>query len=62
MEHIRIYPDFKCFDTKTTYSAHWIAHKGLSEAIDHYLERERQAVEHEAAYLEKRTPFKKDPS
>ena len=46
----------------TTYSAHWIAHKGLREAIDHYLERERQAVEHEAAYLEKRTPFKKDPS
>lgn len=46
----------------TTHSAHWIAHKGLRQAIDHYLERERQAVEHEAAYLEKRTPFKKDPS
>ncbi|MEE2930486.1 MAG: GNAT family N-acetyltransferase [Pseudomonadota bacterium] len=46
----------------TTYSAHWIAHKGLREAIDHYLERERQAVEHESAYLEKRTPFKKDPT
>ena len=46
----------------TTYSAHWIAHKGLREAIDHYLERERQAVEHESQYLQKRTPFKKDPS
>ncbi|MFN3211647.1 MAG: GNAT family N-acetyltransferase [Henriciella sp.] len=46
----------------TTHSAHWIAHKGLREAIDHYLERERQAVEHESAYLEKRTPFKKDPT
>ena len=46
----------------TTYSAHWIAHKGLREAIDHYLERERQAVEHESAYLQKRTPFKKDPT
>ena len=44
----------------TTYSAHWIAHKGLREAIDHYLERERSAVEHEAQYLKKRTPFKKD--
>ena len=44
----------------TTHSAHWIAHKGLREAIDHYLERERQAVEHESAYLEKRTPFRKD--
>ena len=46
----------------TTYSAHWIAHKGLREAIDHYLERERQAVEHESTYLQKRTPFKKDPT
>ncbi|MEL6724525.1 MAG: GNAT family N-acetyltransferase [Pseudomonadota bacterium] len=44
----------------TTYSAHWIAHKGLREAIDHYLERERQAVEHESAYLQKRAPFRKD--
>lgn len=44
----------------TTYSAHWIAHKGLREAIDDYLSRERQAVEHENAYLTKRTPFKKD--
>lgn len=44
----------------TTHSAHWIAHKGLREAIDHYLERERSAVEHEAKYLMKRTPFKKD--
>ena len=45
-----------------TYSAHWIAHKGLREAIDDYLARERQAVEHENAYLTKRTPFKKDNS
>lgn len=44
----------------TTYSAHWIAHQGLREAIDHYLERERSAVEHEAEYLKKRTPFRKD--
>ncbi len=44
----------------TTRSAHWIAHKGLREAIDHYLERERSAVEHESAFLQKRTPFKKD--
>lgn len=46
----------------TTYSAHWIAHQGLREAIDHYLERERSAVEHEAEYLMKRTPFRKDPT
>lgn len=44
----------------TTYSAHWIAHKGLRNAIDQYLERERDAVEHESKYLQKRTPFRKD--
>ncbi len=44
----------------TTHSAHWIAHKGLREAIGDYLERERSAVEHESEYLMKRTPFKKD--
>lgn len=44
----------------TTTSAHWIAHKGLRDAIDDYLARERQAVAHESAYLTKRTPFKKD--
>lgn len=44
----------------TTYSAHWIAHQGLREAIDHYLKRERSAVEQESRFLQKRTPFKKD--
>lgn len=44
----------------TTYSAHWIAHKGLRDAIGDYLERERSAVEHEAQYLTQRTPFRKD--
>jgi len=46
----------------TTHSAHWIAHSGLREAIDHYLQRERQAVENEADYLRNRTPFRKEPS
>lgn len=44
----------------TTYSAHWIAHKGLRDAIDDYLTRERQAVEADSVYLQKRTPFRKD--
>ncbi|MEM7458007.1 MAG: GNAT family N-acetyltransferase [Pseudomonadota bacterium] len=44
----------------TTYSAHWIAHQGLRDAIGDYLKRERHAVEHESEYLMKRTPFKKD--
>ncbi|MEO1187948.1 MAG: GNAT family N-acetyltransferase [Pseudomonadota bacterium] len=44
----------------TTYSAHWISHKGLRDAIGDYLERERSAVEHESKYLMQRTPFRKD--
>jgi predicted N-acyltransferase len=43
----------------TTYSAHWIAHPGLRDAIHDYLEREREAVEREQGYLRERTPFKK---
>ena len=43
----------------TTYSAHWIAHPGLRDAIGAYLESERAAVEREAGYLNERTPFKK---
>lgn len=46
----------------TTHSAHWIAHKGLRDAIGDYLNRERQAVQHENHYLNQRTPFKKDKS
>jgi len=44
---------------QTTYSAHWIAHPGLRQAIDEYLKRERHAVERENDYLSERTPFKK---
>lgn len=44
----------------TTYSAHWIAHQGLRSAIDEYLTRERAAVEQDAAYLQNRTPFRKN--
>jgi len=44
---------------QTTYSAHWIAHEGLRGAIDHYLERERKAVERDQDFLNARTPFKK---
>ena len=42
-----------------TYSAHWIAHVGLREAIQDYLRRERAAVDHEQGFLRERTPFKK---
>ena len=43
----------------TTYSAHWIAHSGLRDAIGDYLSHERDAVAREQDYLQDRTPFKK---
>ncbi|KZM50291.1 GNAT family N-acetyltransferase [Labrenzia sp. OB1] len=44
----------------TTYSAHWIAHEGLHDAIADFLEHERAAVEHENAALAEHAPFRKD--
>lgn len=43
----------------TTYSAHWIAHPGLRDAIGDYLQNEREAVAREQSFLQERTPFKK---
>ena len=42
-----------------TYSAHWIRHKGLSDAIAGFLDEEARGVEAEMAYFAKRTPFKR---
>ncbi len=44
----------------TTYSAHWIAHEGLHEAVADFLEHERVAVERENEALAEHAPFKKD--
>jgi len=44
---------------QTTYSAHWIAHEGLHQAVADFLERERVAVEHENAALAEHAPFRK---
>lgn len=43
-----------------THSAHWLAHPGLHDAVAEYLDRERQAVAADQAYLQDRTPFKKE--
>ncbi|MES0808452.1 GNAT family N-acetyltransferase [Roseibium sp. SCPC15] len=43
----------------TTYSAHWIAHEGLHQAVADYLERERFAIERENEALVEHAPFKK---
>ncbi len=42
-----------------TYSAHWIAHEGLRNAVKHYLRQETPAVVEEAEVLADHTPFKK---
>ena len=42
-----------------TYSAHFIANPSFKDAIAEFLLHERDAVDAEVKYLEKRTPFKK---
>jgi predicted N-acyltransferase len=42
-----------------TYSAHWIAHRGLRAAVARYLEAETPAVAEEAEALAEHAPFKK---
>lgn len=46
----------------TTYSAHWIAHEGLHQAVADYLEQERFAVARENDALAEHAPFKKPGS
>ncbi len=48
------------YEPVQTWSAHWIAHPGLREAIAEFLERERAGVAADQNYLAARTPFKKD--
>ena len=43
-----------------TYSAHWIAHKGLRHAIANYLDDERRGIHAEMAHLAEQSPFRKD--
>lgn len=43
-----------------TYSAHWIAHPGLRDAVANYLDHERDAVDSDIALLSTHTPFRKD--
>jgi len=42
-----------------TYSAHWIAHPGLRDAIDRFLADERLGIEHEMKVLSEHSPFRK---
>ena len=44
---------------KITYSAHWIGHKGLRDAIADYLDHERPAIDAEVEALADHAPFRK---
>ncbi len=41
-----------------TYSAHWIANPSLRNAVAHYLQQERQAVQQEQQILSAHGPFR----
>jgi len=43
----------------TTYSAHYLRDQGLSDAVAHYLEQEKQHVKRENDILGQHTPFKR---
>ena len=44
-----------------TYSAHWIAHPGLAEAVARAMDRERPLVEREiAALTQEYSPYRQD--
>jgi predicted N-acyltransferase len=45
------------FLPSSTFSAHWIRHEGLAEAVADFLQRERAAVEEEMAMLAEHSPF-----
>lgn len=47
------------YEPTLTRSVHWIGHAGLRAAVDDYLKRERAAIDHDQAVLDRFTPFKK---
>lgn len=44
---------------KPTYSAHWIAHKGLANAVADFLDGERPAMQRAMAAMNEDSPYKK---
>ncbi len=44
-----------------TYSAHWIVDQSFRDAVDQFLEQERQYVNEEIEYIEEHSPFRRDP-
>jgi predicted N-acyltransferase len=48
------------YEPVLTYSAHWIAHKGLASAVAQYLEAERIRVNNEIMALRELSPYRHD--
>ncbi len=48
------------YEPVQTWSAHWIAHPGLRDAVADFLEREREGVAADQAFLLGRGPFRKE--
>ncbi len=46
------------YEPTTTYSAHWIRHAGLRQAIARFLSDESRYVEQDQAFIRERLPFK----
>ena len=44
-----------------THSAHWLAHPAFADAVDRFLEREREGVNAYMSHLAARSPFKAEP-
>ena len=50
------------FEPTLTCSAHWLAHPGFATAVDHYLERERAAIDDYVASAVAHLPFQRGPA
>jgi predicted N-acyltransferase len=44
-----------------THSAHWLAHPSFADAVERFLEREGEGIEHYLEHLEGRSPFRQGP-
>jgi uncharacterized protein len=42
----------------STTSAHWLAHPAFADAVERFLERERQGIENYLEHLDQRSPFR----
>lgn len=49
------------FMPQKTWSAHWLAHPGFYDAVDHFLQREGGGIDDYLSELNERNPFRDPP-